>query len=151
MDEADEELIAQELAEVTLRITPNRWFPGVRTLALRTQRMAVRRLATETVREELTLPPSADRDDVLATCRATLETLGRILPARGIDDQGEPVRGLVGAGLMDKNLAIVTIELTAPGLKLTAEAKEGLIKQDSARKAMEKTLDAMRSRFGTGS
>ena len=56
MDRADEEMIAQELAEITLRITPYRGFPGVRSLAVRSQRMIVRRLPTHTATGELVLP-----------------------------------------------------------------------------------------------
>ena len=74
-----------------------------------------------------------------------LAHLGRGVATRDDGADGHLVRGVVGAGALDMNPAVVDVHVR-PGGKLTvhAAAKEGLIPQGTARDAAEKVVESLR-------
>jgi len=84
--------------------------------------------------EETTLPCTMEQG------RAALETCGTLLP----DDTeaGETV-GYVMAGFRDKNPAVVELCEDGGALRARATAKEGVIPQNTAKKALAKLRAAL--------
>jgi len=64
---------------------------------------------------------------------------------RAVWSRGAQVRGVIGAGAMDMNPAVVDV-LVRPGGRLIVRAagKEGLIPQRTAHKAVRKVIDSLR-------
>jgi len=86
--------------------------------------------------ELLELPP----EEAVRLAEDVLDHHGRAVWSRG-----DRVRGLIGAGAMDMNPAVVDV-LVRPGGRLVvrAAAKEGLIPQRTAHKAVRKVIDSLR-------
>ncbi len=86
--------------------------------------------------ELLALPP----EDAARLAEDVLDHHGRAVWSRG-----DRVRGVIGAGAMDMNPAVVDV-VVCPGGRLAvhAAAKEGLIPQRTAQKAVRKTIDSLR-------
>lgn len=100
---------------------------------------AAQRLKTD--RFEATLDAGAPVDEVRAWVQAALAELGRPLDAPDL-------RAVIGAGFLNKNPAVVDVDLVAlPGartrVRVRAVAKEGLVARRAAAKAVGRVLDAV--------
>ena len=74
-----------------------------------------------------------------------LEHHGRGVRAREDGFGGHMVRGVIGAGALDMNSAVVDVHVRPGGtLTVRAAAKEGLIPQGTARDAVEKVVASLR-------
>ena len=59
------------------------------------------------------------------------------------DDFNGTVTGVVYAGIQDMNPAVIVVEVEQENLKISAYAKEGLINQQTAEKAIDKFAGAL--------
>ena len=113
-------------------------------------RKAARRLDTDQYSEERTI--EEDARSVLQLAYDALKNTGRILEENERESSVNPrISGVVGSGFFGKNPAVVHAEIVGAEeerctLRLTGFAKEGLIKQGTARKAVEKVLREFDSR-----
>jgi hypothetical protein len=102
---------------------------------------AGRRLRKDVHEIEMTV--AAPPDEVIVQIAGLIMSAGRVI-ARTSPAGGEAVvRGIVGAGVMNLNPAVVTVTMSATGAGGTAihirgAAKEGLIKQHAGQKAAER-------------
>lgn len=71
--------------------------------------------------------------NALAKCGKVLEE----------DDFNGTVTGVIYAGIQDRNPAVVVVEVEQENLKISAYAKEGLIHQHTAEKAIDKFAGAL--------
>lgn len=99
---------------------------------------AARRLRTDVHEIEIDSPASADeaRARVTALIRAT----GRLIGQADSEDGAVVICGVVGAGAMNMNPAVLTITVSPDGghgttVHVRGAAKEGLIKQHAGEKA----------------
>lgn len=95
-------------------------------------------------RHDVVLDLPTEPEEALRAVGYALERLGRVEePAPG----GPPVRGMVKAGGMNQNPAIVEADVAAVDgnarLTITACAREGRVKQHTARKATERVVEAL--------
>jgi hypothetical protein len=102
---------------------------------------AGRRLRKDVGETEIAL--AAPLDEVFVRVVSLIEAMGRLVAQAGPADGRAVVRGIVGAGVMDLNPAVVTVTLAAAGedgtqVHLRGAAKEGLIKQRAGHKAVER-------------
>jgi hypothetical protein len=102
---------------------------------------AGRRLSKNIHEIEITL--AAPCDEVFIRVVSLLESLGRIVAQTGPEDGKAIVRGVLGAGTMNRNPAVVTVTMSATDRNSTAvrirgAAKEGLIKQHAGEKAAKR-------------
>ena len=104
---------------------------------------AARRLSSSSVEQSLEVAMSGR--DALTLGYRTLSSIGQVLP--GEVDTGKPaIRALVGSGILGMNPAVVDLSLEIVSeqvVKLTirATAKEGLIKQHTAEKAIRRVIE----------
>ena len=103
--------------------------------------LAGRRLRRDVGEAEITL--AAPLDEVFVRVVSLIEAMGRLVVQAGPTDRRAVVRGIVGAGAMNLNPAVVTATLAAAGesgtkVQLRGAAKEGLIKQRAGQKAVER-------------
>ncbi|MBB6628353.1 hypothetical protein H5V45_13585 [Nocardioides sp. KIGAM211] len=108
---------------------------------------SARRLATETATGRASFDP-ASVEAVVASLREALEEADEVPGSDGAgvgDGGGRAVRGVVGSGFGGLNPAYVLAEVDAAAgeVRVAAWAKEGLIKQRSAAKAVDKVLAAL--------
>lgn len=97
-----------------------------------------RRLRKNVYETELTLASSLR--DSCARVAGLLASIGHVLEQTGPADRRAVVRGVVGAGAMNLNPAVLTITMTGAGdsrtvVHIRGAAKEGLIKQRAGEKA----------------
>jgi hypothetical protein len=89
---------------------------------------------------EFTVP--LERDRTIALFAASLGKLGRPIPELPSDLGAGVIHMLVGSGHLDLNPTILNIEVTSAqsgaSIAVSAVAKEGLVAQHSARKAVER-------------
>jgi hypothetical protein len=102
---------------------------------------AGRRLRKNVQETEITL--AAPPDDVFVQVVSLIGAMGRVLAQTGPTDGRLVVRGIVGAGAMNLNPAVVTVTMVPAGdssttVHLRGAAKEGLIKQRAGQKAVER-------------
>lgn len=102
---------------------------------------AGRRLRKDVGETEITL--AAPLDEVFVRVVSLIEAMGRLVAQAGPTDGSAVVRGIVGAGAMNLNPAVVTVTMAAAGesgtrVHLRGAAKEGLIKQRAGQKAVER-------------
>ena len=71
--------------------------------------------------------------DALTACGKVLEE----------DDVTGVITGMVCAGIQDMNPAVLVIDVEQENLKISAYAKEGVINQHTAEKAIEKFVDSL--------
>lgn len=156
MSGRDDELLAKELekvaaegAKIAAKIT------GSSSVAKgaensESMRRAARRLDTEQHREERSL--EGDPKSVLRRVYDAMHSVGRILEEHERESSSNPrISGVVGSGFLGKNPAVVHAEIVEVRegrciLCIEGSAKEGLIKQGTARKAVEKLLRELDSR-----
>ncbi|MCW2791603.1 MAG: hypothetical protein JWO76_701 [Nocardioides sp.] len=102
---------------------------------------SARRLASETATGSASVDP-AQPEEAVAALRAALEESDEVPAADGT----RTVRGVVGSGFGGLNPAYVLAEVDAARgeVRVAAWAKEGLIKQRSAAKAVDRVLSAVR-------
>jgi hypothetical protein len=107
------------------------------------------RLLPEDVHEMLlvlALPP----DEALARARRVLASLGEPADETRLADDKHELRAVVGAGALNLNPAVVTLQLLATTMESTTirvrgVAKEGLIRQRAGRKAAERVAARLRA------
>ena len=108
-------------------------------------RAAARRLATsdhEQQIERLDLPAA----DAAALAGGVLAQLGQLEWSEADGQGGYALRGVVGSGWLNMNPTVVDIRLPASGpAVIRAAAKEGLIKQRTAEKAVRRVIEAIYS------
>ncbi len=156
MSGRDDELLAKELekvaaagAKIAAKMTgkPN---PAVTAEDSEIMRRAARRLDTEQYREERSV--EGDPKSVLRMVYDAMRSIGRILEEHERESSANPgISGVVGSGFLGKNPAVVHAEIVEIRegrctLCIEGSAKEGLIKQGTARKAVEKLLRELDSR-----
>jgi hypothetical protein len=109
---------------------------------------AAKRLPTHTAAREVELPLNPEA--ALRLSLTTLTTLGKLVRDRS-DDPVPALSGVIsGPGLLHINPAVVTIQIakaseTATTLRISAAAKEGLIKQNTAAKAVARVVATLTS------
>jgi hypothetical protein len=91
----------------------------------------------------LALPP----DEVLALAR---RVLGEPADETRLTDEKHQLRAVVGAGVLNRNPAVVTLQLLATAsasttIRVRGVAKEGLIRQRAGRKAAERVAARLRA------
>jgi hypothetical protein len=104
-------------------------------------RWAGRRLPKNTDEIEMTLAVALD--ETFIRVASLLGSLGRVIAQAGPADGRGIVRGVIGAGAMNLNPAVVTVTMTSAGgatttVRIRGAAKEGLIKQRSGEKAAQR-------------
>jgi hypothetical protein len=92
------------------------------------------------------LPP----DEALALARRVLASLGEPADETRLADDKHELRAVVGAGALNLNPAVVTLQLLATTMESTTirvrgVAKEGLIRQRAGRKAAERVAARLRA------
>jgi hypothetical protein len=114
---------------------------GLGKLGGRGAAAAGRRLRKDVHEIEMTVaePP----DDVLAHVVSLITSGGEVVAQAGPDDGKAIVRGIVGAGAMNLNPAVITVTISAASaggttVHIRGAAKEGLIKQHAGQKAAER-------------
>ena len=150
MSGRDEDLLAKELeklaaegGKIAAKIS-GKSSPAIAQEDSEIMRKAARRLETDQYREERTI--EGDAGSVLRLVYDALKNTGRILDENERESSVTPrISGVVGAGFFGKNPAVVHAEIVGAEegrctLRLTGSAKEGLIKQATAKKAVEKVL-----------
>jgi hypothetical protein len=109
--------------------------------------LAARFLPTE--RHQLELDLHADPQTVLRKAYALLSSAGRVSDSREVSASPNPgISGVVGSGFLNMNPAVVHMEIVAIEsgrcrVLLTGAAKEGLIKQRTAEKAVNRLAAAL--------
>jgi hypothetical protein len=108
-------------------------------------RLAAKSLATETHSETLVLKLSADR--VYEFAQLVLSELGRTQVEDSISVP-RSLRAVIGAGTLNLNPAVVDLVIAASGVNecpvtITAAAKEGLVKQQTAVKAIRRVTERL--------
>jgi hypothetical protein len=109
--------------------------------------LAARFLPTERFQLEVKL--RADPRIVLAKAYAFLSSKGRVTDSEELRESPYPtISGVIGSGFFNMNPAIVHAEIVAIEgetctLILTGAAKEGLIKQRTAEKAVNRVAEAL--------
>jgi hypothetical protein len=106
-----------------------------------------RRLRKDAHEIEMTMaePP----DDVLIRVVSLIASGGQVVAQTGPDDGKAIVRGIVGAGAMNLNPAVITVTISAASaggttVHIRGAAKEGLIKQRAGQKAAERLAVTLR-------
>lgn len=111
--------------------------------------LAAKYLPTETHSVELEI--QSEPQMLLTKIHAYLLSNGRVTESEELAASPLPsIAGVVGSGFMNKNPAIVQAEITEISdsgckLLLSAAAKEGLIKQHTAEKAVKRLQDHLQS------
>jgi hypothetical protein len=107
---------------------------------------AGRRLRTDAHEIEVTVagPPADVRDLVVSL----ITSGGQVIAQAGPDDGKVTVRGIVGAGTMNLNPAVITVTMSAAGaggttVHVRGAAREGLVKQHAGHKAAERLAAAL--------
>lgn len=114
-------------------------------------RFAAKFLPTETHREKVSLNMAPER--AIKFGYSVLTKLGKLQT----DDNDSPpyplLKAVVGSGFLNMNPAVVYVEIldgnsTSCEVTVTAAAKEGLIKQHTAAKAVQRVVSALREATG---
>ena len=109
--------------------------------------LVARFLPTERFQTQLTVP--GDAQTVLARVYAFFASNGRVATDEEAGTSPCPkISGVIGSGFLNKNPAVVHVEITAIDagactLLVTGAAKEGLIKQRTAEKAVNRVAAAL--------
>jgi hypothetical protein len=108
--------------------------------------LAAKFLPTETHAREYLMP--RDAGAALKMAADVLAGLGQLQDSSGIDSPCPVLMAVVGSGFMKLNPCVLTVELSPRSGNETAAvirgaAKEGLIKQRTAEKAVARVIDAL--------
>ena len=148
MTNDNEDILRRELGK-----TVNKFVPHVTSdsendsLASAAMQLAARYLSTETHTERLVL--GMDPENALRRMVSVLGKLGK-LKAEDSDKTPYPsLKAVVGSGFLNMNPAVVYLEIlqatpTACEITVTGLAKEGVIKQRTAAKAVQRVIAALR-------
>ena len=109
-------------------------------------RLVIRFLPTETCRETIVRKIAPEQALQLGT--AILSKLGELVPNDDIEPSQRVLKAVIGCGFLDMSPAIVRLEICDgdPGecaFRISAAAKEGLIKQDTAPKAVQRVASEL--------
>ena len=110
-------------------------------------RFAAKFLPTETYTEKLVLEIAPEQ--ALKLGFSVLTRLGKLQTEEDIKSPYPMLKAVVGSGFLNMNPAIVYLEIpegdsTGCKLTITAAAKEGLIKQHTASKAVQRVVSGLR-------
>jgi hypothetical protein len=113
---------------------------------------AAKYLPTESYSEKLVLKIAPET--VLKLGFSLLTKLGELQAADSENSPYPTLKAIIGSGFLNMNPAIVYIEIlagdaTSCELVITAAAKEGLIKQRTAFKAVQRLISGLRERGNT--
>ena len=102
-------------------------------------RLAARRLPVE--ESETSVEVAANRDDVRASVSSILQGMGRLTNEFASETTSDSISAIVGSGHMNLNPTIVHVRLaessnSSTRLLVRALAKEGMVKQHSAERAI---------------
>jgi hypothetical protein len=108
---------------------------------------AGRRLRNNVHEMELTL--AAPSDEVFITVVSLIASMGRVVAQTGPSNGKAIVRGIVGAGTLNLNPAVVTVTMvpangSGTSVRIRGAAKEGLIKQRAGQRASERLAASLR-------
>ncbi len=111
--------------------------------------VAARLLPTQAY--EITILASVSPSTVVTALTSILATEGTVLSSEASPGAFE-MTGLVHAGFLNMNAAILTtqieqVALDTTSVRITGKAKEGLIKQHTAQKAVHRIANALLSRL----
>lgn len=101
-------------------------------------RLAAKALPIRRHEEEIELPGL--RPD--AALRLAVDVIGHHGQVHRVGR--EDVRGVIGSGAMNRNPAVIDIRVHGGRISVRAAAKEGLIPQRTARKAVHQVIESMR-------
>ena len=112
-------------------------------------KMAMRFMPTECCCERLTI--RSDQVKTLTSCILAIQDLGTMLDEPS-DSSFPTIAVVVRSGFLNMNPAVVHIELIEAEadtcqLQVSAAAKEGLIKQNTAKKAVDQVVQRLRQRL----
>ncbi len=113
-------------------------------------RKAASKLPTGQYQEECVMEGEPKR--ALQKAYDVLKETGRVLEENERDSSLNPrISGVVGSGFLGKNPAVIHVEIvdvldTRCTLRVTGSAKEGLIKQGTAEKAVKKVIRELEAR-----
>lgn len=116
---------------------------------------AARFLPTE--QRSILMEVTADPPTLLETVIRILDQFGRVVDSSEVGDSAYPiVAGCIGSGFLNMNPALVIVELVGLDsgvvtVRLTGAAKEGLIKQHTAEKAVARVSNELITRCGPSS
>lgn len=112
-------------------------------------RIAARRLPVEESKDLLVI--HAPTTDVKGDVRLILQSIGRITNEFASEDTADTISAIVGSGQMNLNPTIVHIRIIesdkSTSLSIRALAKEGLVKQQSAKRAIERIRNLISTRY----
>ncbi|HEU5384045.1 MAG TPA: hypothetical protein VFV38_52290 [Ktedonobacteraceae bacterium] len=134
MSKNDEQILANELARLGGSVLTN----GVATF-----------LPTDTY--EISFQMATQSTAVMGVAATILKTEGELLSTEEIPPLFE-VKGMVGAGFLDMNPALVNISITVLSplrahVRIQGKAKEGLIKQHAGKKATQRVAHLLLSQL----
>jgi hypothetical protein len=103
-------------------------------------------LETETHSQKLAV--SSDAKSVLGVALNVLSTLGKIVPNDEMEVASPCVAAIVGSGILKMNPCMTVVEVTSSStsetiLTISGAAKEGLVKQKTAEKAVSKIVKGL--------
>ena len=145
MTNSDDDILARELAKVA---TLGGALPGAAASgAALGAKLAAKVLPTETHTEKLALKITPEK--ALKLCFSVLTKLGKLQTEMDSERPYPMLKAVVGSGFLNMNPAIVYLEILEGDSKgceltITAAAKEGLIKQHTASKAVERVVSGLR-------
>jgi hypothetical protein len=110
--------------------------------------IASRFLPTESYARDYLLPCDARR--ALTIIVTALAGLGRLQDSSEINSRNPTIAGVIGSGFMKMNPCVLTIEIVSHTDKeatavIRGAAKEGLIKQHTAEKAVTRVIEAIKA------
>ncbi len=105
-------------------------------------------LPTETYSQELTI--SADAETTLVSTMKVLSDMGKIKPSEELHTKNPCLVATVGSGFLNMNPCLLVLEIVSSTnsqtiLIVNGAAKEGLIKQNTAQKAVSRVVKALSS------
>lgn len=106
---------------------------------------SARRLKTETAQEVIEVAPAEQRRILAELAAGTSSAAGSFGRLDSRDDAVVTLRGIVGSGVGSLNPAyvIIVVDAQSSTIGIAAHAKEGLIKQRTAQKAVAKVRSAL--------
>ncbi len=116
---------------------------GSRLAAKVTNRLIAKEIEvipTETTCHEVEIKRSVSCQDLYLRVKNTLISTGKVLEE---DEVNRVITGLVYAGAANVNPVILVVDIKQNNLKISAYAKEGLIKQHTGETAIENFMKAL--------
>jgi hypothetical protein len=141
MSESADEVLERELGKLSRQSSGGGLYGAAGAAGAR---WAAHRLSSSSA--EATIDISMNPRDALSLVFGTLSAIGQIL-TENVDDERPTLRAVIGSGFFGLNPAVVEVSLDTISDEITkvnvrATAKEGLIKQRTAEKAIQRLIDA---------